>query len=139
MEKKEQLGIENVRMMPLLEGQDYVDFLNGIDLSFISQDEKADKIFIPSKLFKTLSCGSPVLCVAGKGSELASIILKARAGAVFDFDEHERIISFLSLLTEDKHKLNELGMNAYNFARLEYDKSAIIENFLTDIEARNSN
>lgn len=133
IDQTNQHQLNNVSFLPLLQGQDYVDFLNGVDLSYVSQDMNADKIFIPSKLFKTLSCGSPVLCIANKDSELAKIILQANAGFVQSFEELSETISLLNSLAQNPERLADLSTRAHLFASNEYDKSKIISNLLKDI------
>jgi colanic acid biosynthesis glycosyl transferase WcaI len=133
MALKEELKLTNVQMIPLLKGQDYVDFLNGVHISYLSQDESADNIFIPSKLFTTLSCGSPVLCIAGNDSELARTVMTTGAGYIFTFGELSETILLLNSLARDQQKLEQLSEQAVSFSRAHYDKNRIIADFLGSI------
>ena len=133
IDRTKKLQLKNVSFLPLLKDQEYVDFLNGVDLSYISQDVNADKIFIPSKLFKTLSCGSPMLCIANKNSELAKLIIAANAGFIQGFNELSETVSLLNSIAKEAKQLEIFGDKAYHFARDEYNKDKIILNFLNDI------
>lgn len=133
MARKRDLRLTNVEFLPLMRGQDYVDFLNGVDLSYLSQDESADKIFIPSKLYKILSCGSPVLCVANENSELAKIVISAGAGFVVSFKETSETVSLLNGLVGKRTSLGRFRAPAASFARGKYDKTRIISDFLDGI------
>jgi len=125
--------IKNITLLPFLRGQDYIDFLNGIDLSYISQDENADKIFIPSKLYKTLACGSPVLCIANKQSELAHLIEESKSGIVFEFRQMEQIVRAINRLVLSPNKLKEMRINAFKYAYSNFSKDRILTNFLNSI------
>jgi len=125
--------IKNITFLPFLRGQDYIDFLNGIDLSYISQDENADKIFIPSKLYKTLACGSPVLCIANKESELAHLIEESKSGIVFEFRQMEQIVRAINRLVLSPNKLKEMRINAFKYAYSNFSKDRILTNFLNSI------
>lgn len=119
--------------MPLLQGQDYIDFLNGVDLSYISQDYRADKIFIPSKLYKTLSCGSPVLCIADKQSELSQIIKDAKAGVILKFEETKETVELINKLSENFQQVRIMREHAFRYATLKFNKGKIISEFLKSI------
>jgi colanic acid biosynthesis glycosyl transferase WcaI len=129
----EKMHLNKITLLPLLQGQDYIDFLNGIDLSYISQDENADKIFIPSKLYKTLSCGSPVICIADKNSELAKIIAEAQAGFVLTFADLDHTIYLLNMLSKNKQQIYDMRNKAYLFAYNEFNKQKIILEFFNSI------
>ena len=127
------MGLKNVRFLPLFQGQDYIDFLNGVDISYISQDEYADMIFIPSKLFKTLSCGSAILCVANKDSELSKTVIKAKAGFVFGFEDLDSTVSLVNRIFSDDYQLKKMRLKASNFAKREYCKENILKNIFGSI------
>jgi colanic acid biosynthesis glycosyl transferase WcaI len=126
--------LKNVTMIDLLSGQEYVDFLNGIDLAYISQDERVDQIFIPSKLFKTLSCGTPVLCIADQNSELANIVRNFQSGYIKSFSDFDDIIKLIKSLKNNRKELQKYRKNAYRNSRVHYDKDGIMNGFLKEIE-----
>ena len=116
----------NLRILPLQRDLDYVSFLNGVDLSFISQDENAKNIFIPSKLYPTLSCGSVIVCFANKNSELYNIIKDSNSGYVYEWNQVNKFIKNMLYLADDKIKLNNKRMMAKKYAISNFSKEVVL-------------
>ena len=97
----------NLSVLPLQKGIDYIQLLNGVDLSFISQDDNANNIFIPSKIYKTMACGSPIVCFANSESELFKMVEKSNSGFVFEWNQQDKFIEKMINLTSDKSELGQ--------------------------------
>ena len=117
--------IKNIKLLSLQRGENYISFLNGVDLSFISQDKNANDIFIPSKLYPTLSCGSPIVCFANKNSELYSIIRDSNAGYAYQWNQVNEFIKEMLYLRGNKAKLNDKSVAARNYAISNFSKRAV--------------
>lgn len=116
--------INNLRILPLQKDLDYVSFLNGVDLSFISQEENTNNIFIPSKLYPTLLCGSPVVCFAGKNSELYNIVRDSNAGYVYEWSQVNKFIKEIQHLADDKTGCINESVAARKYAISNFSKKA---------------
>lgn len=68
------LGIENLRLLPLLSDGDYAAMLADADVGLITQASGTGQFFFPSKLLSLLQAQLPVATVADNGSELARAV-----------------------------------------------------------------
>ena len=76
--------------------------LAAANLSIVSLINKSDNTSIPSKLFNYISVGSPILCLASEKSDLAKVVLKEKIGCVFQPDEIDKIVTYITKLSEDR-------------------------------------
>ncbi len=65
------LGLPNMTMLPLQQGENYTALLEEADLCFITQQSGSGNSFFPSKLLGLLAQSKPVITVADPESELA--------------------------------------------------------------------
>ena len=72
--------------------------LSSADLSIVSLSENATTLAIPSKVFNYMSVGSPVLGIAGAGSDLEKLIQDYELGKSFTAAESDQIINFIKEL-----------------------------------------
>jgi colanic acid biosynthesis glycosyl transferase WcaI len=77
-----ELGLRNVRLMPLLADADYRAMLHSANLALITQEKGTGQFFFPSKLLTVLRAGLIVLAVADDDSELARALSQNRCGFV---------------------------------------------------------
>lgn len=77
-----ELGLSNVRLLPLLADADYRALLRSADLALITQEKGTGQFFFPSKLLTVLGADLTVLAVADDDSELARALHQHRCGFV---------------------------------------------------------
>ena len=74
------LGLPNISMLPLQQGENYTALLNDADLCFITQQSGSGNSFFPSKLLGLLAQSKPVITVADPESELAEAVVEGGFG-----------------------------------------------------------
>lgn len=77
-----ELGLQHVRLLPLLSEADYRAMLRSANLALITQEKGTGQFFFPSKLLSVLGARLAVLAVADDDSELARALHEARCGFV---------------------------------------------------------
>jgi colanic acid biosynthesis glycosyl transferase WcaI len=77
-----ELGLKNVRLLPLLSDADYQAMLRSANLALITQEKGTGQFFFPSKLLTVLGVGLAVLAVADDDSELARALVRGDCGFV---------------------------------------------------------
>ncbi|SMO50443.1 Glycosyltransferase involved in cell wall bisynthesis [Saccharicrinis carchari] len=105
-------GIGNCRILPWQEVDMLPYSLSSADLSIVSLSENASALAIPSKVFNYMSVGSPILAIAGSGSDLESLILENELGKSFTPDQSDRIIAYIKELADNSTQCHFYSNNA---------------------------
>ena len=79
-ERLRQRPLENVRLLPLLQEEEYAQLMADCDLTLITQQPGSGRFFLPSKLLASLSFAKPVLCVADEESDLVRLVSEGQIG-----------------------------------------------------------
>lgn len=77
-----ELGLRNVRLLPLLSDSEYRAMLRTANVALITQEKGTGQFFFPSKLLTVLGAGLTVLAVADEDSELARALRTGACGVV---------------------------------------------------------
>ena len=108
--KKYQLG--NCVLLPWQNVETLPHSLSAADLAVVTLGKGASGFSIPSKTFSLMSAGVPLLCIADKASELASLVNSSGTGKCFEADEITAMIQFILLVKSDKNYSLRLKENA---------------------------
>jgi len=115
-DKVESLGVTNVMMLPWQPVSELPYSLSSANLAVVTLGKNASKLAIPSKLYNFLSVGSPLLCIAGNGSEVENLVTKFDCGKCFEPSDISGITDFI-LKMVDNIKLQEMyGENSLKAA-----------------------
>ena len=117
-------GLPNVRFFDYQPLGLLSDSLAACDLAVVAIEPGADRLAMPSKLQGILAAGRPVLALAPKGSELATLVEQLGCGAVVhDVNNPGAIAANIRTLQSDPDRLARLAQNA----RLAAEKSFNIQ------------
>ena len=86
--------------------------LSAADIAVVTLSEEASNLSVPSKTFNLMSVGVPLLCIADKKSELASLVNRFEIGECFYPSEIEKMIEFISEIKVNLTYRNKLKQNA---------------------------
>lgn len=82
--RADELGLENVRFLPLLDGMDYRGLLAASDVCLVTQRRTVSDIVFPSKTVTYLAAGCAVIASVNVASEVAQCIGESGAGRVVE-------------------------------------------------------
>lgn len=112
-----ELGLKNVRLLPLLSDGDYQAMLRSADLALITQEKGTGQFFFPSKLLSVLGAGLPVLAVADDDSELARALHRGGCGFVVAPGAPELLAARLrEIASAPASELNAVRANGFGFS-----------------------
>jgi colanic acid biosynthesis glycosyl transferase WcaI len=123
-----ELGLPNVSMLPLQEGEDYRALLADVDVCFITQQAGAGNSFFPSKLLGLLAQGKPVIIVADAESELARSVGEGQYGFSLAPGQPAELARALDALAADPQRLAAYSTAGQQYVQ-QWEKSAVMENF----------
>lgn len=123
-----ELGLPNVAMLPLQEGEDYRSLLADVDVCFITQQAGAGNSFFPSKLLGLLAQGKPVIIVADPESELARSVREGRYGVSLAPGQPAELARILDSFAADPQRLAAFSAAGIEYVQ-QWEKTAVMENF----------
>ena len=123
-----ELGLPNVTMLPLQEGEDYRSLLADVDVCFITQQAGAGNSFFPSKLLGLLAQGKPVIIVADPESELARSVGEGHYGLTLPPGQPAELARVLDSLAADPQRLAAYSAAGQQYVQ-QWEKTAVMENF----------
>lgn len=94
-------------------------------LLLVNPVTKDEEMVIPGKVYEYLAAGKPIINIAKKNSELASIINTCSAGKTFERNDKEALILYLKQLVQEwtarknLHLFNNDGQEVKQFSRKE--------------------
>jgi glycosyltransferase involved in cell wall biosynthesis len=106
------MKLKNIRFMPLLPADLLPFSFASASLGIISLSDQASNCSIPSKTFNYLSAGIPLLCLAGKDSELSRLVTKYENGTCFDHSCTSEIALFIDELSGNETQLMVYSKNS---------------------------
>ena len=124
----QELGLPNVSMLPLQEGEDYRSLLADVDVCFITQQAGAGNSFFPSKLLGLLAQGKPVIIVADPESELARSVGEGGYGVSLPPGQPAELARVLDSFVADPHRLAAYATAGQQYVQ-QWEKTAVMENF----------
>ena len=127
-ERVRELGLPNVTMLPLQEGEDYRSLLADVDVCFITQQAGAGNSFFPSKLLGLLAQGKPVIIVADAESELARSVGEGQYGLTLPAGQPAELAHVLDSLASDPQRLAQYSAAGLQYVQ-QWEKTAVMENF----------
>jgi colanic acid biosynthesis glycosyl transferase WcaI len=116
------MGLENVRFMPLLPREEFLQFLTAADLSLITQQRSVADIVFPSKTVTLMAAGCPILASVNPGSEVASIVQQSGAGVVVAPEDSSQLVKSITGLERDRSRLTGMSESGRRYARENWDE-----------------
>jgi len=109
--------LKNIRLLPWQDIKILPHSLSAADLSVVTLGKEASLISVPSKFYDMMAVGSPILCIAEKESDMATIIESFKMGATFSSNDQEKILEFIYRLVDDKEFHQTLRINSLNASK----------------------
>lgn len=103
--------LTNILILPYQPYDQLSMSLSSADLAYISVEDKAATLCVPSKTFNFLKLGVPLLCIASENSELTNLVDKYKIGAVFKKDEIDGIKSYILHLKSNPEEVANIKTN----------------------------
>lgn len=109
-----QLGLRNVRFLPLLDEPDFRGLIAASDICLVTQQRSVSEVAFPSKIVTYLAAGRPIIASVNPDSEVARVALESGAGRVAAAEDAEAMLAAIQELR--KTDLRTLGENGRSYA-----------------------
>jgi colanic acid biosynthesis glycosyl transferase WcaI len=120
-QRKAELGVDNLTILPFQPMEQYSDVLGAGDILLAMIGREAAGFSVPSKILSYLAAGKPVVASITADNDAAGTIRIADAGIVVEPGDVAAFCDGVGRLTADAAECRRLGHNARRFAESEFD------------------
>jgi colanic acid biosynthesis glycosyl transferase WcaI len=114
--------LKNVRFLPLLEKDQFMEMLAATDIALITQQKVVSDIVFPSKTVTLLCAGCPVIASVNSGSEVARAVVRSEAGVVVEPENADALLEAILRLSGRPETLGRMKAKARTFAIETWDE-----------------
>jgi colanic acid biosynthesis glycosyl transferase WcaI len=120
----------NVRFLPFFPSNKISSVLAAADAHVITIKRGLEGVVVPSKMYGILAAGRPIVAVAPKETDAATLGAREHFGCSADPDKREEVVAVVRALLADPSRLAAMGAAA-RAAAPRYARSAEIQEFAT--------
>jgi colanic acid biosynthesis glycosyl transferase WcaI len=122
-------GCSNVRFLPFFPASKIPSVLAAADAHIITVKRGLEGVVVPSKMYGILAAGKPIVAVAPKETDAASLGVQCGFGIATDPDNPEEFAVAVRALAADAQKLKRMGEAALAAAP-DYDRVKELQKFV---------
>jgi colanic acid biosynthesis glycosyl transferase WcaI len=116
------LGLENVRFMPPLPRPELAYSLSGADVALVTEEPDLANLRIPSKTYRILASGRPLLFAGSEQSDVARIVTRHECGFVVGPNDGEALAATILRMRDNPGEAAAMGARAREAAVNLYDR-----------------
>lgn len=109
-----ELGLSNVRFLPLLDEADFRGLVAASNICLVTQQKSVSEVAFPSKIVTYMAAACPIIASVNPENEVAHITWESGAGRVVRPEDPEGLLAAIRELRENN--LRELGRNGREYA-----------------------
>lgn len=113
-------GLENVRFLPAVPREVYLDILRASDVCLVPLAPSLHSPAIPGKLQSIMAVGKPVIAIVPTGGDAARMVSESRCGFVVTPGDTKKLESRLMELFENPDLAKEFGANGRRYAETHF-------------------
>ncbi len=122
-------GASNVRFLDFFPASKISSVMAAADALVVTVKRELGGVVVPSKLYGILAAGKPVVAVAPKDTDVATLAAQRGFGVVADPDKADELVSVIRELTQNANNLKSMG-EAAMAASADYDRVKEFQKFL---------
>jgi colanic acid biosynthesis glycosyl transferase WcaI len=126
-------GAKNCRFIGLQPYEKLAAFIATADVHIVLQKKSAADLVLPSKLMTLMSAGALTVVTADEGSSLHTLCSENNIALICPSEDTEKLISTIRIALENDY--SSIKKNARRFAEEKLDKKAILDRFLSELQA----
>jgi len=118
------LGLTNVRFLPLLESAEFRGLLAASDVCLLTQQKSVSEIAFPSKVVTYLAAGRPVIASVNPHCEIARTIAESGAGKIVTPEDGAALLAAIQQFRDAD--LREYRQNAQEYASRRWSSDRVL-------------
>jgi len=129
------LGLQNVRIVPLLEHDRFLQLLGAADVCLVTQQRTVADVVFPSKVLTLLSAGKPVVASVTGGSAVANVVAGAGAGMIVTPEDGAALAEAIGTLRADPRRRASMSAAGRAYAGEHWERTRTL-GYLSDMLQR---
>jgi len=128
--------LKNVVFLPFQPLEDYPLVLTAADMNLVTLNTQAAMASVPSKIYKIMSSGRPILAITVEGNEVHRLITKANCGICVPPNDPVSLAEALRYAAAHPDELKKMGENGRKYLEEHFSRQkcvAQIEKILIEI------
>lgn len=126
-------GAENIRFLDYFPSNKIPSVLAAADAHVVTIKRGLEGVVVPSKMYGILAAGKPIVAVAPKETDVASLGAQQGFAVAADPDKPSELVNVIRALVADVKKLRAMGESARN-AALSYERAGELQKYLEVFE-----
>ncbi len=131
--------LRNIRLLPPLPQEEYMECLSEFDVGLVSLDRRMKSHNFTGKLLGYVLCGKPVLASLNPGNDLMEFLHSADAGIACTNGDDERLRDAALLLATDPAIRERMGRNALTLGDTAFSVKVIAQQILSHFDVPKDN
>lgn len=120
-------GLPNVKLIPYQPFSRVPDIYRGSDLNAVFQASSTGSDAVPSKVYRVMASGRPLLAATVEGSDLAALVTAAGCGLVVPQADPVAIAAAIRHACENPADLDEMGAAGRRHVEAHYSRQRVTE------------
>ncbi|EDM26051.1 lipopolysaccharide biosynthesis protein [Lentisphaera araneosa HTCC2155] len=129
-DKKDELNISNLKLLPFQDKNDYSKILASSDVLVAVLEKEAGNFSVPSKILSYHCAQKPILASVPKTNLSYKILTNNKSGLGVDCENNKEFLSQAKCLKGDEKLRNSLAENARKYAELTFDIDLKVKKFI---------
>ncbi len=113
----EESALTNLKFLPFQPLEAYPDVLRAADISLVTLSTQATYASVPSKIFKQMASGRPVLAVTAAGNELDRMVREGKFGLQVPPDDPQALAEAIKWAASHPAELDKMGQQGREYLR----------------------
>jgi colanic acid biosynthesis glycosyl transferase WcaI len=122
----EDKNLNNIQFLPFQPLELYPDVLRAADISLVTLSTQATFASVPSKIFKYMASGRPVLAITAEGNEMDRMVKEGQFGLQVPPDDPQGLADAIRWAAEHPAELDRMGLNGRKFLEDHYSSGLCI-------------
>lgn len=132
----EKQGLKNIRLLPALPQNEYMQCLSEFDVGMVSLDRRLKSHNFTGKVLGYVQCGKPILASLNLGNDLMEFVRRADAGIALTNGNDKELRDAALLLANHPVIRERMGKNAHALGDSVFSVRAIAQQILSHFESR---
>jgi len=127
--KRDDMGLSNVKFLPMQPKEKYPAVLAASDVSLVTLKESVETPVVPSKLLSIMASGRPVVASMNQDGDAPRLIEESNCGICVSAEDTGEFVEALRGFYNDKESREEYAENGRKYAVENLSREAIVDRY----------
>ena len=118
--------LTHIHFFPFQPLDRYPDVLRAADISLVALSHQAALVSVPSKIYKQMAAGRPILAITTEGNEVDRLIKSAKCGICVCPDDPEALANAIRWASEHPSELRNMGQNGRHYLQNHHSRDGCV-------------